>query len=133
MPPQIPPLNQPGTTTQGTHSPLKLNPLSGFGQGITNVKTDVANQFSDTISNIITILTIFSGVAFLIWLLIGALTWITSSDKADRLEKAKNQMSQAIIGLVIVILAVAITSLLSKITGFAILDPASIINNLLPE
>ncbi|MFH0942692.1 MAG: hypothetical protein V1810_00815 [Candidatus Beckwithbacteria bacterium] len=113
---------------------LPLKPLSGFNEGITaNPGSDVANRFADTISNIVTLLTFFAGLAFLIWFIIGALTWITSVDHADKLEKAKNQMSSAIIGLVIVVLAIAIVSLLGKITGFDILDPAAIISRIIPD
>jgi len=117
-----------------TFGKLYLQTMSGFDKGIaTNPGPDVANRFADLISNIVTLLTIFSGLAFLIWFIVGALTWITASDHADKLEKAKNQMSQAIIGLVLVIIAIAIISLLGKITGLTILDPAAIINNILPD
>jgi len=112
-----------------------LQPISGFTSGITADPTglDVPTRFAAMISNIITIITFFSGLAFLIWFIIGALTWISSADQADKLSKAKNQMSSAIIGLIIVILSIPITYLIGKILGFDILNSSDIITKLAPQ
>ena len=111
-----------------------LQPISGFDQGITALPgSDVPARFAAMISNIITIITFFSGLAFLIWFIIGALTWISSADQADKLSKAKNQMSSAIIGLIIVILSIPITYLIGKILGFDILNSSDIITKLAPQ
>lgn len=118
---------------QLTNTPLQ--PISGFASGITAnpADLDVPTRFAAIISNIITIITFFSGLAFLVWFIIGALTWISSADQADKLTKAKNQMSSAIVGLIIVILSIPITYVIGKILGFDILSSSDIITKLAPQ
>lgn len=113
-----------------------LAPIAGF-PGITEDPGDQAAsllRLTTAFSNLIAVLTIFAGFAFLVWFIIGALTWITSADKTDRLEQAKNQMTNALVGLLIIILAIPIISVLGKIFGLDILNSIeTIIPNLAPS
>jgi len=115
------------TTLTANSTPL--GKISGFNQGITRPFTDAPSRFTSILSNIIAIITIFAGLSFLIYFIIGGLTWITGGD-AQQLEKAKKQMSSAIIGLILVILTIPISYLISKFTGLDILNIGQIINNL---
>lgn len=101
---------------------LTLESLEGFSSGFTAPAADPANRLSAAVSNIVAVITIFAGLSFLIWFVVGALTWITAADQADKLTKAKNQMSSALIGLIIVILTIPFVYLIGKILGIDILN-----------
>jgi len=105
--------------------------FSGFSEANPAI-ADAPSRFTSIITNIIAIITIFAGLAFFFWFLIGALTWITASSDPKQLDKAKNQMGTAIVGLIIVILSVPITYIIGKILGLDILSPEDIINSLTP-
>ena len=112
---------------------LTLDSLEGFATGFSaDPRADPSGRFSAAVSNIVAVITIFAGLSFLIWFVVGALTWITAADHADKLEKAKNQMSSALIGLVIVILTIPFVYLIGKILGIDILNAGTIFKLLMP-
>lgn len=117
-------------------NPLQDTPLSGFTTGFfqnPGVEPATTTRFTDIITNLITILTIFAGLAFLLWFVVGALTWIMAADHADKLERAKNQMSSALVGLIIVILTFSVVYLIGQILGIDILKLTDIIPSLIPN
>lgn len=112
---------------------LDLKPITGFDTGFTaNPLADPASRFSSAVSNIIGVITIFAGLSFVIWFVIGAFTWITSADNTQKLDQAKNQMSSAILGLVIVILTVPLVYVIGRVLGLDILKSSDIFKNLVP-
>lgn len=63
------------------------------------------------------------GVIFMVLLVYGGILWMTASGNDQQVEKAKNIIIQSIIGLVIVLLAYAISVfVISQFSGKAILD-----------
>lgn len=115
-------------------SPYPLPSIAVFSSGITALAgTDPVRRFAAIISGIIAVLTIFAGLAFLTYFVIGALTWITSGGQPDQLTKAKNQMSTALVGLIVVILTIPIAYIVSALTGLDILNPVNIVPRLLPK
>ena len=112
---------------------INLPPVSGFGQGFFQAAGDNAGgRMATLISNLISVLTIFGGLAFLTWFVIGALTWINSVGSPKQVDKAKGQMGAALTGLFVLILSYAILSLLSRITGLDILNFEDLVNRLKP-
>jgi len=110
-----------------------LGQIRGFSKGFfKTAPTQPQTRFASIVSNIITVFTFFAGLAFLFWFLTGALTWITSSGQPEQLNKAKNQMGTAFIGLFIIVISYSIISILGKVTGLNILNPELIINKLRP-
>ncbi len=116
---------------------IQLENLSNLNTGIAkNPGTSsnaVINRFALVLSNIVGILTVFAGLAFLIYFVVGALTWTTSGGQADQLSKAKNQMGTALVGLFVPVLTIPITYIVAKLTGLDILNPINIIPRLLPN
>ena len=109
--------------------------LTGFDSGFTDTASlsDPATRLTETITSIVSAITIFAGLAFVFWFIIGAITWITGGHDSGQLEKAKSQMSTALIGLTFTILALPITWLIGKLTGIDIINPEIILNNLSPN
>lgn len=66
---------------------------------------------------VVTLMSVFVSFAFLvalIYLLIGALNWITSEGEQEKLEKARLQMTHAFLGMIIMI---AMIGIFTVITG----------------
>jgi hypothetical protein len=74
------------------------------------------------ISWAITIILVFAGLIFFFMLLIGGIQWITSGGDKVKTENARNRITAALIGLVIVFSAWAIAQLLNTIFGVNIFD-----------
>lgn len=67
------------------------------------------NFLSTKTGNIIGVVLSFVGVIFLLLMIFAGLTWMTASGNQEKITKAKDLMINAIIGLVIVLAAYAIT------------------------
>lgn len=59
-------------------------------------------------------------IAF-IWLLIGGIKWILSSGDPGKVAAARNQVIHALVGLVVVVLALALIMLVQTILGVSII------------
>lgn len=69
-----------------------------------------SNFLSKRIGSIIGLVLSFVGVIFLILMIFAGLTWMTASGNQEKVSKAKDLMINAVIGLVIVMAAYAITA-----------------------
>lgn len=56
-------------------------------------------------------------IAALIWLILGAIRWITSGGDKGKVDAARGQIVAAIIGLVIIILSLVILNVVASILG----------------
>jgi hypothetical protein len=110
---------------------LQLTGFSGFSQA-DKALSNPAGRLASIISGIISVITIYGGFAFLFYFLISAFTWITGGE-AQQLEKAKRQMTHALIGLFFIIITVPLAFLLGKILGIEILNFEAVIPNLTPK
>jgi ABC-type phosphate transport system permease subunit len=75
---------------------------------------DVGNSLGALITTLLQITFIVAAVLVLFYLLSGALDWITSEGEKDKLEKARGKILNAIIGIILMVVALA---LFSVITG----------------
>jgi hypothetical protein len=69
----------------------------------------VPRSFTEIIGSIISVFLSLLGIIFLILVLYSGFTWMTSLGNEQKVLKAKNTLIQAIIGVIIVISAYAIT------------------------
>jgi hypothetical protein len=97
--------------------------------------TGIFIQLSTIISNILGLLTIIAGLWFGFRLFMGAFLWLTSGGDKGKLEEARNQIIHAFIGLIIVVAAWAIISVVGLVFGLDILmnDPQALCERLAPE
>ncbi len=108
-------------------------PITGFGKGLYKTAgSGVTTRFTEIISNIVTVLTIFGGLAFLFWFVIGAVQWTSSGGNPEQMNKAKSQMSTAIAGLFVLVLSTAIIWILGKVTGLDIINLEKLIRRVTP-
>lgn len=94
---------------------IKFTPGEGFG---TLEKLEPA----DLISTLIRLLLIVAAVVFFFMLVLGGIKWIMSGGDKGKTEEARNQITAALVGLVIVFSAWAIAQLIHALFGVNILE-----------
>lgn len=62
-------------------------------------------------------------LAVLLYMFLGAIGWITAGGDAGKIEKARDRMIQAVIGLAVLFSVVAITGFVGPIFGLDLLSP----------
>lgn len=103
--------------------------IAAAGSGV----AEAARIFTFTLSRIIGVLTIIAGIWFIFTLIIGAFGFLTAGGSEDGIKKATAKITQGLIGLVAIVAAYAIVSLLGALLGFEILNPQDIIPKLGPN
>lgn len=107
----------------------------GFGlfNIVGNSPEAVIKNISGMISNLVAFITILAGLWFGFQLILGAIQWITSGGDKHGLESARNRMLHALVGLIIVVMALSIVGFIGKIFGLDILltNPSCTANQLM--
>lgn len=112
---------------------LPIAPAGGFNGpagGVFTAGANPAQNFETLISTVIGVMTVIAGIWFIFTLFIGAIGWITSGGDKGAVEAAKKRISSGLTGLVIVVIAVFIVSLVGQILGFDILGLSKAITTL---
>jgi arginine exporter protein ArgO len=71
---------------------------------------DAGNAAATVFANIWRAIVVMAGIAFIIYFAWGALSWLTSGGDKARVEEAREKISNATIGLILVAASVAITT-----------------------
>ena len=109
----------------------ELKPLPGAyepGKGIEGAGKTLRNIFTNTLG----VLTIVAGLMFVMYFVLGGISWITAGGKPDKVEQAKQQMTNAVIGLIIVVAAYGIAFIVGTVLGIPILQPGVFLDLLKP-
>ncbi len=109
------------STTQGYTFPAGINANSG----------PLGTKLSLVLSNIIAIITLIGGLAFIYYFILGAINWISSAGDTQKAVLARQQILYSLIGLIIVILANPTLALLGRLLGVPLTDPETLINQFL--
>src|SRR3989344_2729753 len=89
------------------------NQLGGYlAPAVADAPTAAATNL---ISKILAIITIIAGVGFLFYFIFGAVNWITSGGDAQKAAAARNTVLDAVIGLVITVIAYPAILLIAKL------------------
>ncbi len=94
----------------------------GSGAGVGKVLTDI-------FTNLFGVLTVAGGIIFIIQFVLGAVAWISSSGKPEKVQKAQDKMINAVIGLIAVVAVYGLTFIVGEVLGLNILNPAEYIEN----
>lgn len=115
--------------------------LTQFGSGLesdnpfnenSQVGTNSLSNLERLLSTAIGALTVIAGLIFIIYFLLGALSWVTAGGDSGKVQKARDQMVQGVIGLIVVIAAYGIIGVIGAIVGLDLLNPAAALNALRP-
>ncbi len=121
-------------TDYGVTKPLgDIQPLPNSYDPGTDIST-ASQTFTDIFSNTFGVFTLVAGLMFILYFVLGGISWITSGGERDKIQKAQQQMTNAVIGLIIMVAAYGIAFIVGKVLGIDILNPAKyIMENLKPS
>ena len=104
-----------------------LGPFANIADGIAGLKA-----ITSIVSAIIGVMTVAAGIWFLFNFIIGGIQWISSGGDKHGLEQAQQRITNAFIGLLIVVAGWTILALASRFLGFDFLlsHPEDVINAL---
>lgn len=88
---------------------------------------------SNIFSRVIGVLTVAAGLWFFLQFLIAGFSWLSSGGDAQKISEAQSRMINAIIGLIIVVAAVAIMKVIEFFFGINFLNLPGFENQLLPS
>ena len=80
------------------------------------------SDFEAVFGNILVYIIGFAGIVIFIMFLIGGFKWLTSAGNPKNIESAKNTLTYAIIGLLVIILSYIVLVLINTVTGANVLD-----------
>ena len=92
--------------------------------------TELADSIGNFLSNLMGILTVVAGLGFLFYFLICAVNWVVSGGDPKKIEASRNQIMNAVIGMVITAAAYPIIYIIGKLLGIPISDPAAFLGGL---
>lgn len=106
-----------------------------YTKDILNPETASENAFTTLeliVSNVLALLTTIGGLVFIIYFLLGAIAWISSGGDTSKVSKARDQMIQGALGLIVLVAMYAIVGLVGSIVGIDVLNPAQVLTELVP-
>lgn len=95
---------------------INLKPTGGQWGGIANL------ELGSMLSAVVQLIMVVASLAFFFMLVIGGVQWLVSGGDKAGTEAAKNRITAALIGLVVVFSAWAITTLIEKFFAINILN-----------
>ena len=101
------------------------DPWKGFGNlGLVGLSSgDAPSVFNSLISSTIGLLTMIAGIYFIFLLMFGAIGYMGAGGDKAAMEAARKKISTGLLGLVIVISAIFVISLIGYLLGLDILNP----------
>ena len=112
----------------GTFDP----PSTAFSVGSATDKTALSN-LEKMISNLIGLITVMGSLLFITYFILAGFKWLTAGGDSGRVQKARDQMIQAVMGLVLIIASYSIIGLIGTVFGLTLLRPAEMLNALIPK
>ncbi|MBL7150719.1 hypothetical protein ISS86_02205 [Candidatus Microgenomates bacterium] len=119
-------------TTTGITDLGPIGGEEGFGPwgNIANLGSNVAEaakSFTKIVSNIIGVMTIAGGIWFMFQFIAGGLSWLTAGGDKAGVQAAQKRITNAVIGLTVVVAAYALIWIIGELLGFDILHPEDLI------
>ena len=108
-------------------------PSAEFGTGIAtkNDPTATLSTLETTISLAIGTLTVVAGIFFVIFFFLAAFKWQTAGGDAAKVQKARDEMVQGVIGMIIIVASYGIIGLIGTIIGVNFLEPGLLIRRMM--
>ena len=98
---------------QITNPALKTNLGTGSGGSALGI----------IMGNLYNVLVMVGALALLLYLAWGGINWITPGGSTEKVEAARDKITNAVIGMVALVAVIAVSNVLSKLFGFDLLNP----------
>lgn len=106
-------------------------PSNSFGGGIAiQDPTATLSSLETILSVIIGTLTVVASIFFVIFFFLAAFKWQTAGGDAAKVQKARDEMVQGVIGMILIVAAYGIIGIIGSIIGVRFLEPAELIRNM---
>lgn len=95
-----------------------LNLFTVFAQTLKYAPVNVGftiPQFDEVLSFILRFFFVIAGLVALIYLLLGAMAWITSGGNKENVDKAREKIQAAIIGIILIFVVLAIVAVVENV------------------
>lgn len=102
------------------YAQASVNPCSnptGIAAALCGLGGGDGAKIAQTIQNIVVFFIVLAVIIALLYLLYGGIKWITSRGEKDQVEAARNHIIAAIVGLIVVFLAVFIVTIVLSAFG----------------
>ena len=102
-----------------------VNPCAnpeGIAKTLCALGGDKGANIAKTVQNIVIFFVVLAVLIALLWLLYGGIKWITSRGEKDQVEAARNHIIAAIIGLIVIFLAIFIVTIILSAFGLGLED-----------
>jgi hypothetical protein len=117
---------------QSTNIGGKITSIGGYDPVEAGGTGTAVSQFTNFASNLLSLITTVGGLMFLLYFILGGLSWITAGGDKGKVDEAKSKMTNAAIGLIVIASAYAISFIIGKVLGIDILNPSKIIDAITP-
>ncbi|NLG06769.1 MAG: hypothetical protein GX559_03695 [Candidatus Pacebacteria bacterium] len=107
------------TVLAATISDIEVKPGTGY-----------ATDFGKMFSSVLNVVMLIAAVLVFAFLIFGGIQWITSGGDKSKAEEARNKITSAVIGLIIVAASYAVINLVVNFLGFS--DFNSVFKNVTP-
>lgn len=112
------PIQGAGTIGEAVSDNLGTNTGGVAGGGVIDV-------FTQQFSNIIGFITVLAGVFFVVYFMVAAFEWLQAGGDSGKVEKAKNRMINAALGLLVMVIAFGIIGIIGGVFGIELLNPGA--------
>ena len=84
------------------------------------------------LGDIIGVITILATLFFIVYAFLAAFEWVTAGGDSSKITKARDRLIWSTLGLILVVATYAIIGLIGSLVGVNILEPAQLINSIVP-
>lgn len=106
---------------------------NAYTEGVTADNTKALTTLELFISNMLGLGTVVGSIIFIAYFLLGAISWVSAGGDTSKINKARDQMIQGVVGLIVLVALYAIVGLIGTIVGLDILNPATVLEPLIPN
>jgi len=92
----------------------------------------VLSTLETWMSDILGMITVLATLFFIVYAFLAAFDWITAGGDKGKIDKAKDRLVWSTLGLILMIASYAIIGLIGGIIGLDILNPASMLETVIP-
>lgn len=89
------------------------------GPGVPVIGPDAASQFEKYASQVVGVLTIVAVLYFVVQIIFAGYAFIASQGDEKTMEATRKRLTEAVLGLTVVVVAIGIGSLLAKLLGIS--------------
>lgn len=97
-----------------------------------SASTNTLFNLESFITNMLGLLTTVASLVFIAYFLYGSLRWVMAGGDSGKVQKARDQMVQGAMGLLVVVMAYSLIGLVGTMFGLDLLHPGAVLKSLIP-